>query len=126
MSPEIQKILIALEPAAHRVWISKATDELLDEYVSNISENEHYHRMALAERERRHFNHLSRPHWSVTPNFWFSFTACLAAIAAAVFAYRADLGEQRRDHTGAASGSPASQATSAIPSPLSNSPSMKP
>jgi hypothetical protein len=51
----------------HRDWIREATDEQLDEYILCVSGNRLLSPMALAERQRRHFKHLSKPHWTMTP-----------------------------------------------------------
>ena len=126
MSPEVHKVLMTLNTDAHREFVLTASDEHLDEYILNISGNENLHRLGLAERSKRQFKHLSAPHWSVTPNFWISLIACLAAIVAAYFAWRADFREQQRDHTVPASGSPAAPASSPLPSSPSNSPALKP
>lgn len=67
----------------HRAWILECTDEQLDEYILNTGGNERLHRMALAERQKRHFKHLSKPHWTMTPGFMVAFLAMVfAAIAA--------------------------------------------
>jgi hypothetical protein len=58
------------------------------------------------------------PHWSVTPNFVFTVIACLAAIVAVWFGWRADVRDSRLDHKDAPSGQIAAPQT---PS-LSNSP----
>jgi hypothetical protein len=69
----------------HRSWIIESTDEQLDEYILRTSNSNSVglHRMALAERERRQFNHLKKPHWTMTPGFIVGFLAMVfAAIAA--------------------------------------------
>jgi hypothetical protein len=58
--------------STHRAWIVEATDEQLDEYIMRISGYEKLHRMASSEREKRHFNHLNKPHWTLTPTFGIS------------------------------------------------------
>ena len=58
---------------AHRAWVIEATDDQLDEYISRTSGNPQLHNMALAERAKRHFKHLSKPaepHWSLPWTFW--------------------------------------------------------
>jgi len=69
----------------HRSWIIESTDEQLDEYILRTSNSNSagLHRMALAERNKRQFNHLKKPHWTMTPGFIVGFLAMVfAAIAA--------------------------------------------
>jgi hypothetical protein len=63
----------------HRKWILSATDEQLDEYISETALNPHVHPFALAERQKRHFKHLSKPHWTTTPVFIVGFFAMVFA-----------------------------------------------
>jgi len=60
-----------------REWISEADDGQLDEYISRTATHtdDRSHKMALAERNRRHFKHLSKPHWTTAPNFWITLAA---------------------------------------------------
>ena len=46
---------------------------------------------AEEDRQRRleqRLNELKRPHWTVTPNFWFTVLAAVAALVSAYFAMR--------------------------------------
>jgi hypothetical protein len=85
MPKTVQQILITPPIGGfgeQRDWVLQATDEQLDEYLSLISGNESLHRIAIAERQRRHFAKLSKPHWSLTPGFIVGvFAMVFAAIA---------------------------------------------
>jgi hypothetical protein len=80
--------------AEHRAWIVKATDAQLDEYILCISGNQLLYPMAIAERQRRHFKHLSKPvepHWTVLPSFkilkWtLILTIAVLIVSVAIFA----------------------------------------
>lgn len=69
--------------SAPLIWLLTATDEQLDEYIAKISGNEVLHRAAIAERDKRHFRHLKKPHWSTTPGFIVGFLAMVFAGIAA-------------------------------------------
>lgn len=86
MSPEVRKIIDIIELGAHRDWILAAKDEHLDEYILSIGGNERLRQMALAERERRHFNRLSKPHWTLTPTFLITVGILIIALATLVVA----------------------------------------
>jgi hypothetical protein len=126
MSPEVTKILNTGGTGAHRDWLAAASDDLLDEYIANISNNDSFHRMAVAERERRHFLRVLKPHWSVTPNFWITVIACLAAVGAFWFGWRADVRDSRLDQRDHPSGQTVAQPLPPLPSSPSNSPALKP
>jgi cytoskeletal protein RodZ len=67
----------------HVAWQLKASDDELDEYISRMPPTLNVHKMARAERERRHFKRVSTPHWTMTPSFFVAFIAMIfAAIAA--------------------------------------------
>jgi len=80
ISPEVQELLQTGDVIRHRKWIVRASDELLDEYILHISGSEQFHRMALAERERRHFKSLSKPHWLISWTFIFTVGIFIVAV----------------------------------------------
>jgi len=56
----VKEILrVPLYEPEHFTWIREATDDELDEYILGVSGNEAIHRMAVSERQKRHFKHLS-------------------------------------------------------------------
>jgi hypothetical protein len=68
----------------HRDWILEATDEQLDEYILHTASNQFLYPMAVSERQRRHFKHLSnaaKPHWTLTPTFWISVGVLIVSLA---------------------------------------------
>jgi hypothetical protein len=70
----VQEIFNVSGNSTHLTWLLTATDEQLVEYIPEMSGNEVLHRAALAERDKRHFNRLKEPHWSITPGIhrWYS------------------------------------------------------
>jgi hypothetical protein len=74
------------ENTEHRDWILEATDDELDEYILGQIRNPSFREMALAERGKRHFKHLSKPHWTTTPNFWLTVVAVIVAFLSMIFA----------------------------------------
>jgi hypothetical protein len=85
MTPDLHAILMTSDTNRHREYPANATIEQLDEYLLQACGNEHLHRMASAERERRHFQQLRKPHWVI----WATFVAgAIAAIAAMILLFR--------------------------------------
>ena len=66
------------------------------------------------------------PHWSVTPNFWITVIACLAAIGALWFGWRADVRDRSREVPASHADSPTAPAQLSSASSPSNSPPLKP
>lgn len=84
MTKSVQEILLVFDHTgnAQRNWLSNvATDEQVDEFISQTVGNEILHRMGLAEREKRHFNRLSKPHWTLTPTFWITVGVLIISLA---------------------------------------------
>jgi hypothetical protein len=66
------------------------------------------------------------PHWSVTPNFWITVIACLAALGALWFGWRADVRDSRLDQRDHLSGQTVAQPLPSSASSPSNLPALKP
>jgi len=73
MPKTVEEICAIMNDDVHRAWILKATDEQLDEYIFKVSGNSsHLRPVAEAERNRRHFKHLSKaaePHWTIIRSY---------------------------------------------------------
>lgn len=86
MAKTLQEILNTTDDEAHRHWVRfEATRESLDEYILKTSNNEGKHRIGLAERERRQFEQLHKPHWSLPWTFWVTVAVLIVAILAWLF-----------------------------------------
>jgi|GEM_PF-5638186 hypothetical protein len=71
----------------HRAWILEATDDELDEYILLISGNALLYPMAIAERQKRHFKHLSKPvepHWTILPAYRLLQTTVVLMVLAII------------------------------------------
>ncbi|MGO8742729.1 MAG: hypothetical protein ACLPYZ_18070 [Limisphaerales bacterium] len=67
-----------------------------------------------------------QPHWSVTPNFWITVIACLAAVGALWFSWRADIRDSRLDQKDHQSGQTVAQPLPSSVSSPSNLSVLKP
>lgn len=107
-------------------WINSASISELRDFMHSLGYLDPWFGRAQNALSIKLAEAAKEPHWSVTPNFWFTVISAVAAIVAAWFAWRADFREQQREHTGAASDLPAAQALSPSPSSPSNSSALKP
>ena len=83
MPKTIQEMLTTQDDREMHGWVLEITDKELDQFISLTSHRPPWHNIGLAERQRRHFLKLSKPHCSVTPGFIVGFLAMVfAAIAA--------------------------------------------
>jgi hypothetical protein len=70
-----------------RELIVNSTDDELDEIILRVAGTTDRYNIAFAERQRRQYEKLKKPHWTVTPTFWVAVISALAAIVAAYFAW---------------------------------------
>jgi hypothetical protein len=63
-----------------RAWLKEASDADIDDYIHGVSAAGHFWTYAIAERQRRQMEKLSKPHWTTVPNFWLTLIAALAAV----------------------------------------------
>lgn len=87
MDPDVRTMLNTMDTQAVRRWLHETSLANVEEYLHEMSADNAFRRMALAERERRYFRELKRPHWTVTPTFWVALVGSLAAIAAAIISW---------------------------------------
>jgi hypothetical protein len=110
-----KEILIAPFDQEHREWVKNAPDDELDEYILLTVGNPSRHDLGKTERDKRHFKHLSKPHWTSTPVFIVGFLAMIFAGIAAWPVVRDWLPAAQPVHK-----------DSSFQSPQSNSEAMKP
>lgn len=58
------------------------SDAELEEYLAKAEYGWQGRNYAMEEYTRRQLAKISKPHWSVAPNFWFSLIAAVAAVTA--------------------------------------------
>jgi hypothetical protein len=76
------------DEAAVLAWISEATVSELQEFIRLAAKNGLTMGYILSAQMALDAKH-AEPHWSVTPNFWITLIACIAALVAAWFAWQA-------------------------------------
>lgn len=83
MRKTVREILMTSDDREIPAWIIEATDAELDDFIFCTSSIPARHNVGLAERSKRQFNQLKKPHWSLTWGFIVAFLAMVfAAIAA--------------------------------------------
>ena len=128
MRKSVSQILLDKEknPDETISWINSASISELRDFMRSLVFLDPWLGRAQTALSIKISEAAKEPHWSVTPNFWISLIACVAAIVAAWFAFRTDFRERQREHTGSASDLPAAQALLPSPSSPSNSSALKP
>jgi hypothetical protein len=86
MSPEIADILNTIDTRKHKEFLAKASLDQIEEYLRELTADNVFRRMGEAERERRYFEVLHRPHWTVTPTFWLVVVSVILSATAALLA----------------------------------------
>lgn len=87
MSPDLRDVLNSVDVSVHKAWLTRATDEQLDEYIITAT-NPRFHEPAIAERQKRQLDKIlaaqNKIHWTTTPTFWVALIAALTGIATLV------------------------------------------
>ena len=82
MSPEINKLLNTTDTKVHKDWLANASLSQIEEYLRELTTDSLYLHMGLAERERRYFDLLRKPQWTITPTFWIVVASVVISLLA--------------------------------------------